>query len=53
MIEQSAHQKKKIDAKELAEALANLPEEEKFKIFYMVKGIELINKNKQENEPVA
>lgn len=39
------HQKKKVDSKEFMEALERLPEEEKFKIFYMIKGMELINKN--------
>lgn len=49
MTEQTKHQKKKVDAEEFIEALSRLPEEEKYKIFYMVKGIELINKN----QPVA
>ena len=35
--------KDKIEAKELAEILCKLPENEKAKIFYMVKGIELIS----------
>lgn len=43
----SDHQKKKVDAKEFMAALERLPEEEKFKIFYMVKGIELISKDEQ------
>jgi hypothetical protein len=34
---------KKIDAAELAKDLAKLPEEEKEKIYYMIKGIELVN----------
>lgn len=51
MAEQTVHQKKKVDAKQFMEALDRLPEEEKFKIFYMIKGRELFGKNK--NEPVA
>lgn len=41
-------QEKKVDAKELAEALSRLPEEEKLKIFYMMKGIELVSEIKKE-----
>lgn len=41
------HQKKKVDTKEFLDALVKLPEEEKYKIFYMVKGMELMNKNGQ------
>ncbi len=33
----------KVDSKELMASLDGLPEEEKFKIFYMIKGIELMN----------
>lgn len=51
MTKQTVHQKKKVDAKELAEALERLPEEEKFKIFYMIKGLELIQEDK--SKPVA
>lgn len=51
LTEQTVHQKKKVDAKELAEALERLPEEEKFKIFYMIKGLELIQEDK--SKPVA
>ena len=47
MEELTTHKKKKVDAKELMAVLEKLPEEEKFKIFYMVKGIELINKVEQ------
>ncbi|MFF5993670.1 hypothetical protein AAGS61_02795 [Lysinibacillus sp. KU-BSD001] len=47
MAQQTTHQNKKIDAKELAAALERLPEEEKIKIFYMIKGIELVNGDKQ------
>lgn len=43
----------KVDAKELAKSLEHLPEEEKFKIFYMIKGIELMNKKKDNKEPVS
>ena len=39
-------QEKKVDAKELAAALERLPEEEKLKIFYMIKGIELVRLDK-------
>ena len=34
---------KKIDAKELARILETLPAEERFKIYYMIKGVALIN----------
>lgn len=51
MAEQTVHQKKKVDAKEFMEALKHLPEEEKFKIFYMIKGRELFGKSK--TKPVA
>jgi phage-related protein len=34
---------RKIDAAELAKNLAKLPEEERKKIYYMIKGIELVN----------
>ena len=34
---------RKIDAAELAITLGKLPEEERQKIYYMIKGIELVN----------
>lgn len=60
MEQQMTHQQTKIDATELAALLNRLPEEEKFKIFYMMKGIELRNENKkaplrlrsEENQPL-
>lgn len=45
MAQQMTHQQNKIDANELAAMLGRLPEAEKFKIFYMVKGLELRNEN--------
>lgn len=47
MEKMTAHQKKKVDAKEFMAVLEKLPEEEKFKLFYMVKGIELVSKNEK------
>lgn len=40
-------QEKKLEAKDLAEALNKLSEDDKLKIFYMIKGIELVNEQKQ------
>ncbi len=34
---------KKIDAAEMAKALGKLPEEDRMKIYYMIKGVELVN----------
>lgn len=39
------NQENKVDVKELAAALELLPEKEKIKIFYMIKGIELAREN--------
>ena len=33
---------KKIDAAELAKTLGKLPKEERMKIYYMIKGVELV-----------
>lgn len=45
MSEQKDIRKKKVDTQEFTEAMMRLPEEEKFKIFYMIKGMELKNED--------
>lgn len=44
--DKSILKEKKIDAEEFAKILSNLSEEDKEKIFYMVKGIELVSDSK-------
>lgn len=44
--------KEKIDAEELAKELKNLPEAEKAKIYYMIKGLQLLTNNGIETKAV-
>lgn len=48
-MENITYQEKKLDAEELLEALGKLSEETKLKIYYMMKGIELVSEKKQED----
>ena len=43
----TALKEKKIEAKDLAEALSKLSEDERLKIYYMIKGIELVNEQQK------
>lgn len=45
--EKSTLKEKKIDTEELVKVLSKLSEEEKTKIFYMIKGIELVSEPKK------
>ncbi|MBU5438320.1 hypothetical protein KQI42_09885 [Tissierella sp. MSJ-40] len=48
LVNNSILKEKKVDTEELAKALCNLSNEEKMKIYYMIKGIELISESRKE-----